>query len=115
MAGDFWDALGLSTVHVNRTLQQLRADRLIEFKSTVVRVLDWGPQPYLLMPSFLGGGLGLVTSLANTDKSLPIGASRLHMRPSRTSWTYRNALFLNRLIADRQSKGRDRKNLPLET
>ena len=35
------DALGLSTVHVNRTLQQLRADSLIEFKSNVVRVLDW--------------------------------------------------------------------------
>jgi CRP-like cAMP-binding protein len=35
------DALGLSTVHVNRTLQQLRADRLIEFKSNVVTVLDW--------------------------------------------------------------------------
>jgi len=35
------DALGLSTVHVNRTLQQLRAESLIEFKSNVVRVLDW--------------------------------------------------------------------------
>jgi hypothetical protein len=55
---------------------------------------DEAPQPYLLLPSFLGGGLGLVTSLANTDKSLPIGATRLHTRPRRTSWTYRNALFL---------------------
>ena len=53
-----------------------------------------GPQPYLLLPSFLGGALGLATSLAKTDKSLPIGASRLHMRPRRTSWTYPNALFV---------------------
>ena len=53
-----------------------------------------GPQPYLLLPSFLGGALGLLTSLANTDKSLPIAATRFQTRPRRTSWTYRNALFL---------------------
>jgi len=35
------DAMGLSVVHVNRTLQQLRADGLIKFKSNIVQVLDW--------------------------------------------------------------------------
>jgi CRP-like cAMP-binding protein len=34
------DALGLSVVHLNRTLQQLRRDRLIEFKSGLVRLLE---------------------------------------------------------------------------
>jgi CRP-like cAMP-binding protein len=35
------DTLGLSTVHVNRTLQQLRAERLISWQGQAVRVLDW--------------------------------------------------------------------------
>ena len=34
------DALGLSIVHVNRTMQQLKRDRLIEVKSGQVAVLD---------------------------------------------------------------------------
>ena len=35
------DASGLSTVHVNRTLQELRAARLISLKGTWLEVLDW--------------------------------------------------------------------------
>jgi len=35
------DAAGLSTVHVNRTLQELRAARLISLKGTWLDVLDW--------------------------------------------------------------------------
>lgn len=35
------DTLGLSTVHVNRTLQQLRAEHLITWQGQSVRVLDW--------------------------------------------------------------------------
>jgi CRP-like cAMP-binding protein len=35
------DTLGLSTVHVNRTLQQLRADKLISWTGQAVRILDW--------------------------------------------------------------------------
>ena len=35
------DTLGLSTVHVNRTLQQLRAERLISWQGQSVRILDW--------------------------------------------------------------------------
>ncbi len=35
------DILGLSAVHVNRTLQQLRADRLIEWQGATLRILDW--------------------------------------------------------------------------
>lgn len=38
---DIGDAMGLSTVHVNRTLQQLRAKRLISLRSHVVVVHDW--------------------------------------------------------------------------
>lgn len=35
------DALGISTVHVNRSLQALRADGLITFKGGVLTVDDW--------------------------------------------------------------------------
>src|SRR5215210_5393836 len=38
---EFGDALGLSTVHVNRTLQDLRGDGLITLRSGLVTVLDW--------------------------------------------------------------------------
>ncbi len=38
---EFGDALGLSTVHVNRVSQSLRADGLIEMKGTTVTVPDW--------------------------------------------------------------------------
>src|SRR5262249_10318746 len=34
------DALGLSVVHTNRTLQQLRRDRLIELNSSAVNILQ---------------------------------------------------------------------------
>jgi CRP-like cAMP-binding protein len=37
------DALGLSVVHVNRTLQQLRRDGLIEWRSGVATLLDRDP------------------------------------------------------------------------
>jgi CRP-like cAMP-binding protein len=36
------DALGLSTVHVNRVLQQLRGNNLISWRGRSLRVLDWG-------------------------------------------------------------------------
>jgi CRP-like cAMP-binding protein len=35
------DALGLSTVHVNRTVQELRAENLLEWEKGVLTVLDW--------------------------------------------------------------------------
>ena len=35
------DALGLSTVHVNRVLQELRGNGLISFKASTVNVQDW--------------------------------------------------------------------------
>jgi CRP-like cAMP-binding protein len=35
------DALGLSTVHVNRVLQRLRGDGIIELHTGLLRVLDW--------------------------------------------------------------------------
>ena len=38
---DIGDAMGLSTVHVNRTLQQLRAEGLITLHSNVLVVRDW--------------------------------------------------------------------------
>ena len=35
------DALGISTVHVNRVLQDLRGDNLITLHGGSVKVLDW--------------------------------------------------------------------------
>ena len=35
------DSLGLSTVHVNRSLQELRAARLIELRRGTLTILDW--------------------------------------------------------------------------
>lgn len=35
------DAIGASTVHVNRVLQELRADGLIRSKGTQMHILDW--------------------------------------------------------------------------
>ncbi|KFG70638.1 Crp/Fnr family transcriptional regulator [Microvirga sp. BSC39] len=35
------DALGITTVHVNRVLQQLRTDGLIELKGTRLNIPDW--------------------------------------------------------------------------
>jgi CRP-like cAMP-binding protein len=39
--GEFADALGVSNVHVNRVLQQMRADGLIETKGTQLKIPDW--------------------------------------------------------------------------
>jgi CRP-like cAMP-binding protein len=36
------DALGLSTVHVNRTLQELRGSGLVAFAKGSLTVKDWG-------------------------------------------------------------------------
>jgi CRP-like cAMP-binding protein len=38
---EFGDALGLSTVHINRVLQELRGDGLIVFKGSTLTVPDW--------------------------------------------------------------------------
>ena len=38
---DLADALGLSTVHVNRTLQELREAGLVSWGGTRLAVLDW--------------------------------------------------------------------------
>jgi CRP-like cAMP-binding protein len=38
---DIGDAMGLSTVHVNRILQELRADELITFRTNLLVVHDW--------------------------------------------------------------------------
>ena len=35
------DATGLSMVHINRMLQQLRSDKLIALSGREVRILDW--------------------------------------------------------------------------
>jgi CRP-like cAMP-binding protein len=36
------DAMGISTVHVNRVLQVLRGNGLISLKGSRLEVLDWG-------------------------------------------------------------------------
>lgn len=38
---DLADALGLSSVHVNRTVQQLRADGLIVLQNKLLKISDW--------------------------------------------------------------------------
>jgi CRP-like cAMP-binding protein len=38
---DIADALGISVVHANRTLQELRQMRLIELRSRTLTILDW--------------------------------------------------------------------------
>ena len=38
---EFGDAVGLSTVHVNRTLQDLRGEGLITLRNGSLAVLDW--------------------------------------------------------------------------
>jgi CRP-like cAMP-binding protein len=38
---DLADALGMSAVHINRTLQELRADRLIKFRAGQLIILAW--------------------------------------------------------------------------
>jgi DNA-binding transcriptional regulator YhcF (GntR family) len=39
--GELGDALGISTVHVNRTLQDLRSAGLITLRGGSLEVLDW--------------------------------------------------------------------------
>jgi CRP-like cAMP-binding protein len=39
--GEFADAIGVTTVHVNRVLQQMRAEGLIETKGSRLRIPDW--------------------------------------------------------------------------
>jgi len=39
---EFADALGLSTVHVNRIIQDLRRDSLIVLRGSVLEIPDWG-------------------------------------------------------------------------
>ena len=38
---EFGDITGITTVHVNRTLQALRKNKLIELKGSKLTVLDW--------------------------------------------------------------------------
>ena len=38
---DLADVLGLSVVHTNRTLQDLRAQNLVTWRNGVIRILDW--------------------------------------------------------------------------
>jgi DNA-binding transcriptional regulator LsrR (DeoR family) len=38
---EFADAMGVTTVHVNRVLQQMRADGLIELKGDRLNIPDW--------------------------------------------------------------------------
>jgi CRP-like cAMP-binding protein len=39
--GEFADALGITTVHVNRVLKELRADGLVELKGDWLNIPDW--------------------------------------------------------------------------
>ena len=52
------DALGLSTVHVNRTLQELRARELISLQGRCLHILDWPGLEAVAEfdPAYLQGG-----------------------------------------------------------
>src|SRR5688500_8654011 len=39
--GEFADATGVTNVHVNRVLQQMRVDGLIELSGDRLNILDW--------------------------------------------------------------------------
>jgi CRP-like cAMP-binding protein len=39
--GEFADAVGFTNVHVNRVLQQMRAEGLIETQGTRLKIPDW--------------------------------------------------------------------------
>jgi CRP-like cAMP-binding protein len=64
--GEVADAMGLSTVHVNRTLKQLRREGLIVTQGNEIRVLDWNrlqeagefTPNYLFLDLGLGNGGG---------------------------------------------------------
>jgi Crp-like helix-turn-helix domain len=68
------DALGLSTVHVNRTLQELRRDGLIELRGGKVEIKDWATLKeagefdphYLRVPSSTGLQTGFAAGRAGT-------------------------------------------------
>lgn len=57
------DALGLSAVHTNRTLQDLRARQLIHFEAGTLRILSWEGLTKLALfdPAFLHFREGAVT------------------------------------------------------
>ncbi len=35
------DVLGLSTVHTNKKLRELKRERLVEVRANLIRILDW--------------------------------------------------------------------------
>lgn len=55
---DLADVLGLSIVHVNRTLRTLRRENVMAWNSQIVSILDWGRLRELAEfdPSYLGFG-----------------------------------------------------------
>jgi DNA-binding transcriptional regulator GbsR (MarR family) len=57
--GDLAAATGLSTVHVNRSLQVMRSLRLITYSKSVLRVLNW--EALQKFGDFDPGYLSLVT------------------------------------------------------
>lgn len=54
---DLADLAGLTPVHVNRTLQEMRAMRLIELQSRRLTILDWASMRRIAWfdPNYLGG------------------------------------------------------------
>lgn len=69
------DVLGLTPVHVNRTMQQLRADKLIEVKNRVVTILDAAAlrQVAGFQPGYLRFEQGRHESPTNTGRAVQHG------------------------------------------
>ena len=53
--GDLADALGMSIVHANRTLQNLRAESMLSFNNGRAEILDWDRLAHLAQfdPAYL--------------------------------------------------------------
>jgi CRP-like cAMP-binding protein len=75
------DAVGLTTVHVNRTMRSLREDKLIAVAGKVVTVLDF--ERLSLVCNFENSYLGAAAQGVGKEMSLPkMGADQMESRPS---------------------------------
>jgi CRP-like cAMP-binding protein len=70
------DALGLSTVHVNRVLQDLRGDELITWRGKSILVLDWARLSTAgdFDPAYLHLLDGAVSSMLSDPSTRPVPA-----------------------------------------
>jgi hypothetical protein len=76
------DALGLSTVHVNRTLMELRGMGLVSWRGATLTVLDW--EELKRVGDFRGGFQNWRARRLATRKMHALCSSDWMMKPSRS-------------------------------